>query len=108
MYLIGDILNKFTKNSVAYCINGVSKDSFIMCNTLEENRLYRLKPNGDISYDFYFGVPSEPSEADKQWIFLNEIDDLELAKKVNKQLTESIIESLKKGYKYYTDSEDKN
>jgi hypothetical protein len=45
MYLIGEILNKFTKNSIAYCTKGIFEGTFILCDNDQENenRLYKLE-----------------------------------------------------------------
>jgi hypothetical protein len=108
MYLIGEILNKFTKNSIAYCTKGIFEGTFILCDNDQENenRLYKLKPDGELVFDFYFGVSDEPLEDKKQWVLLSELEDLKMIRSINKRLTESMIESLKQGYKYYVSDEE--
>lgn len=102
MYTIGEILNKFTLDSIAYCTKGIFEGTCIICDHSDpenENRLFKLKPDGELLFDFYFGITDESLEDKKQWVLLSELKDLEMIRNINKRLTESIIESLKKGYK---------
>jgi hypothetical protein len=99
MYMIGEILNNFTKDSIAYCNKGKLEGTFILCNLEAENRLYHLRPDGEVVYDFYFGI-DETIEDKKEWIFVNEIEDEVCLDELHRKIAECIIKSIKKGYEF--------
>jgi hypothetical protein len=99
MYKIGEILNKFTKNSLAYCIQGALEGAFIICDKENKGRLFNLTPDGHCDYDFYFRI-DDTIEDIKEWIFVNEIEDKEIQDEIYNKLTKSIIESIKNGYEF--------
>lgn len=101
-YTISELINKFEINYIGHCTKGSCEGGFIICDTLDNNRLVSIFPEGFISYDFNFRLSDITVEEGREWIFIHEQDKDE-KNLLKHKLANALVECVKNGYEFRID-----
>lgn len=76
-YTIGEILNKFEKNSdLAFAIKGECKGTLIFIDSANNDKLTNVHADGYMTEDFNFILSKHLTvEESKEWIFVSELNE---------------------------------
>lgn len=94
LHTVGYILDNLKIDDIAYCYKGACEGMFVFIDQLDDNYLKNINRNGEVSECFCFRTTGEDQ---KQWLFLNELEEGELKTKIIASMVKSIVKSTKKG-----------